>query len=215
VQAGLDLALARGNDLCTIESQDNGDHSCFRAGGSDPYPQGSERPYPGTGVESTLARGKPRLLMNLDRAVSSTFLIGGRLGYALGGAPEASFADALHLELRGTWLFSEDALSSGAFEPYLAFGAGRGQVDIKIEGRVFDCLPAETACINGTGSAPSNRPVLVDVYAHYGAYFAHTSLGFLLLGDSALGLAAELKVLFTFPHVTFGMHPSLGVVKGF
>jgi hypothetical protein len=212
----MDLVLARGDDLCTSESQDSGDHSCFRAGASEPYPQGAEQPYPGTGVKSTLARGKPRVLLGLDRALSSSFLLGGRAGYAFGGAPDASVADALHLELRGTLFFSDEALSSGGLKPYLAFGGGFGQVDVKIEGRVLDCGPAPSrACIDGTGIPPTNSPLPVDVYAHYGDYFAHTSLGLLYLGESDLGLAMELKSALTFPRVTFAMHPSLGVVQGF
>lgn len=216
LSGGLDLAWARGNDLCTIEEQDSGNHTCFRAGGSERYPEGAERPYPGTGVKSTLARGKPRMLLSLDRALSATFLLGGRVGYAFGGAPDASFADALHVELRGTSYFRDDALSSSGLEPYIAFGAGYGQVDIKIEGRVFDCGPTPAAsCYEGTGSPPIDNPLPVDVYAHYGDYFAQGSLGIVYLSRSNFGLAMELKLFLTFPRVTLGMHPSFGVVQGF
>jgi hypothetical protein len=215
------LAVVSGDDICSTKVQKTGDYSCFYAGTPNEYPSAPEVPYPGTGIKTTLAPGKARILLNVDHALSAGFMLGGSVGYAPGGAPDSGFAEGMHLELRGTSFFAAEALSEGGFQPFVGFGLGRGQVDVKVEGQVLNCERnalgtdvRDPGCADGS-SDPPNTPTPVDIYAHYGAYFVQGGIGALYLGTSGVGLSAQLKLVATLPRFTFAMRPSVGAIVGF
>jgi hypothetical protein len=80
------------------------------------------------------AWGAVRVMATIDVAVSPHALIGARLGYVAnaykGDAAKTdgrAFGPPLHVELRGTYLFTEDPLARSGFAPLVMVGLGAAQ----------------------------------------------------------------------------------------
>jgi hypothetical protein len=135
--ASLDVVpLPSGKDVCALNSNAtpyNGQgYTCTNPNGSD-FPSrtsAAENATLTTGnagqVNGGPAVGDVRLLVNLDYALSSQFLLGVRGGSVVhGGAGAAAYTGKgleppFHFETRATYLFAADALSHSGFAP-LAF----------------------------------------------------------------------------------------------
>lgn len=158
VHFGMDIAVIGGSNVCA----ENGGYECYEAG-SDKYAYGGP-PYPGTGVATGTVLATKRVLVSYDRAFTSNFMAGLRLGYAFGGGPPAVSAfkvdqngnairDAegrvvpdskinflpFHAELRLSYWFSRGALAKKGVRPYIFATGGMAQVDAKVKVSVYDC----------------------------------------------------------------------------
>ena len=84
-----------------------------------------------------LGAGDARAMLTVDYAVSTSLLIGGRLGYVANGYPGKlasangkGFGPSLHIEARATYLFGTDALIKTGFSPLVMGGAGVAEYDM-------------------------------------------------------------------------------------
>lgn len=132
------------NYYCTVDGRDYP----YRPGEADPAEndrlvassdRGSNR------VSGGGALGNIRLMASLDYAATPNILVGGRIGLVINNYPgEAAgvdgkrFSAPLHLELRGTYLFGKDPLSTKGFAPYVMFGAGAAQFETSVKVQVVE-----------------------------------------------------------------------------
>ncbi len=84
-----------------------------------------------------LGAGDARALLSLDYAVSTSLLVGARVGYVANGYPGKlasssgkAFGPSLHVEARATYLFGKDALTKVGFSPMVMGGAGVAEYDM-------------------------------------------------------------------------------------
>ncbi|HVJ92758.1 MAG TPA: hypothetical protein VM580_23315 [Labilithrix sp.] len=91
------------------------------------------------------ALGNVRLMLTLDYALTSNFLLGARLGLVLNNYPGSEaevdgkrFAVPLHLEVRATYVFGKDALFKKGIAPYAFGGAGIGQFETRVPVQVIE-----------------------------------------------------------------------------
>jgi hypothetical protein len=135
--ASLDVVpLPSGKDVCALTSNAtpyNGQgYTCTNPNGSD-FPSRTSAAENGTLTPGNAGQapggpavGDVRLLVNVDYALSSNFLLGVRGGWVVhGGAGAAAYTGKgleppFHFEARATYLFGADALSHSGFAP-LAF----------------------------------------------------------------------------------------------
>ncbi len=144
IHAAYDLGTIGGDEVCYSGTQAAGTFACFE--GSDPYPNpersavdGSglgEEPHPGTNIAAGFATGTARLLLSGDYALSPSFTLGARAGYALLGNP-GDFMP-IHAEARATYHILD---LSRPFGFYLGVGAGLAQVDLKVSATMYNCSP--------------------------------------------------------------------------
>jgi hypothetical protein len=158
-------------------------------------------------VNGGLRLATMRVLFGYDRALTQNLMLGGRVGFALGGGPQRPSASGfmpLHLEARASYWFGDDPLARSGFR-FFALAAG--------------------------GAAQIDAGVPVDVYANQQAYMQQqsqsyqawkkTGLGFVALGGGAMfaitpatGVLLELKALETFPTNATGFGAQMGYVVG-
>jgi hypothetical protein len=148
-----------------------------------------------------------RVLFGYDRAFAENFMVGTRLGFAIGGGPQrptaASFMP-LHIEARGTYWFGKDPLARAGFRFFVLAAGGSAQIDASVP---------------------------VDVYASPGAYMSgqsqnyqawkKTGLGFVAVGGGAMyaitpatGITLEIKGIEMFPTTATGFGAQMGYVIG-
>ncbi len=133
------------------------------------------------------ALGNIRLMLTVDYAVHPNVLLGGRLGLVLNNYPgEAAaqdgkrFAIPIHIELRVTYVFGEDALYTKGLKPYLFGGAGIGQFETKVQVQTISA-PAGQPATRGTADAwHMSGPAFVSIGG--GLRYAMTSRFALMLG---------------------------------
>ncbi len=229
-----DVGFVGGSNVCT---SNNPDYDCFTSGSETPFPGPlpsavAMRPgevgdaYPGTDIASAPALGTLRLLLAYDRSVSERVSLGGRLGFALRGGPTTLDGDSflpVHLEAklsfwpRGAW--------APGLGPYLHFGAGLAEVDLKKGGVSVEDCSEETGrqlfldCIAGSGDyTPENDPELpvrsLDAYRRLGGAFVMGGGGLLVPLGGRTALQANLNAMLMLPSVGFVLQPSLGFVYG-
>jgi hypothetical protein len=229
-----DVGLVGGSDVCTSS---NSDYDCFTSGTETPFPAAlpagvAARPgevgdgYPGTDVASGVSVGTLRVLLGYDRAVSDRVSLGGRLGYAFGGAPKTlDGEDFLPVHIEARLAYWPKGLWAAGLRPYVAFGAGLAEVDLKKSKLpVRDCSEEATRplfldCIAAVDAyAPENDPALptrrLDAYRKLGDAFVSAGAGLQWpLGDRA-ALQVNLNALLMLPAVGVVIQPSIGVAYG-
>jgi len=81
----------------------------------------------GVGIATT------RLLLAYDRPMTANLALGGRIGYAFGGGPEARSGSAflpVHIEGRGSLWFGSDPFLKVGVRPYIVASLGLAQIDV-------------------------------------------------------------------------------------
>jgi hypothetical protein len=114
----------------------------------DTHPRGRENDNLVVGqsdkVDGGTALGNIRVMATLDYALNANVLLGARLGFVLNTYPgEAASVDGkafapIHLELRGTYLFGEDALAKAGLAPYVFGGVGISTFESSVEVSVVE-----------------------------------------------------------------------------
>lgn len=135
------------NYYCTT---DGGDDYPFRPTKADldaGHPRVRENDDLQQGVSDKVAGGAApgsiRILASVDYALNMNLLLGARIGYVAGGySGQAAKDDAkafppLHAEVRGTYLFGQDALTK-SLAPYMMLGAGIAPFDAKVKVSVIE-----------------------------------------------------------------------------
>jgi len=123
-----------------------GSYFCF---GPDGLYTGQIYEPVGNDVKGGFSAATRRILLGYDMLLGQNLMLGGRLGYAFGGAPPfeggASFLP-WHAEARGAYFFGSAPFERKGLRFYGALSAGVAQVD----GRVFvEFFPTEENFLNG------------------------------------------------------------------
>jgi hypothetical protein len=234
VSFAADVGVVGGSDVCTSS---NSDYDCFTSGTETPFPGAlaagvAARPgelgdgYPGADIPTGVDVGTLRVLLGYDRAVSDRFTIGGRLGYAFGGAPRTLDGDdflPLHLEAR--FAYWPSGMWASGLRPYVSFGGGIAEVDLKKSKLpVRDCTEEATRplfldCIAAANAyAPENDPDLptrsLDAYRKLGNAFVTAGGGLQWSLSERIALRLNLNALLMLPSVGLVLQPSIGVAYG-
>jgi hypothetical protein len=221
-----DIAIIGGSNVC---GQDGG-YECYNAGSrSEPY---GGPPYPGTGIAKGTAIATQRLLLSYDRAFTSRFTAGVRVGYAFSGGPPAVTVDGttgeqsgkinflpFHAEARLTyWILP---LSKIGFRPYVFAGGGMAQVDAKVKVTVFDCgspqrdgTPPPANCSEGGADKNNLTQRPVDAWKKLGQGFITVGGGVVYAIKPQFGIQANFNFLYMLGSSGPVLQPSLGVVYG-
>ena len=93
--------------------------------------------YSGAGneIQGGLGLATTRILVGFDRVLIDRMTIGGRIGYAFGGAPTvvgSGTFNPFHAELRSAFFFGQKPFERMSFRPYASLGVGVGEVDGKV-----------------------------------------------------------------------------------
>jgi hypothetical protein len=124
--------------VCDSEDADGDDfpghpqYSCRDANGiydGDVYSGAGNEIQGGLGLATT------RILVGFDRVLIDRVTIGGRIGYAFGGAPTvvgSGTFNPFHAELRSAFFFGQKPFERMSFRPYASLGVGVGEVDGKV-----------------------------------------------------------------------------------
>jgi hypothetical protein len=238
-----DVMFVGGSDVCTQSAQANENFACYYGGRGERTAAYIDEPYPGTHTSTSPVAATTRILVSYDRAITSHFLAGVRVGYAFGGGPPAgrdlvydnsgrivrivaegqSFFP-FHLEARASYWFGAGALTRKGFRPYVHAGGGLAQVDGKVVVSVKDCglyaaqgTPAYSECAAGT--VPSNSPRLrsvdLDAWKKIGRAFITMGGGVVYAFTETLGAQLNMNLIYTLPDPGFVLEPSLGAIMGF
>lgn len=209
-----DLAWVSGKNVCALESQRDNGYSCFRNGDSGKLEQYYGEPV--LGEANSISPGfrlrTGRVLLGIDHAVSSSFTVGGRLGFAFNGGPKGE-NDAhgflpLHLEGRLAYWFGDDPFARTGFRPYLFAAGGLAQVDSRMNVHVVE------------DTRPSHQPDNPEeqdlvVYKKMGQGFVGLGGGVLYALSKSGGIVVELKAMMMFPSPGQVLEPTLGYAIGF
>jgi hypothetical protein len=215
-----DIALVGGKDVCSPDSQINRGFACYYEGTNTPYVYAA--PFPGQldKISSGLVYGTTRFLVSVDYALTDKILLGGRLGYALGGGPKTWDGRAflpLHAEARVAYSFKP---VEAFLRPYVHVGGGVAQIDAKVRVGLYDCAgannnnPAFNDCKAGIGFPAGSQGRYMDVYRKMGQGFATAGGGVLLRLSDRITAQANLNAMIMLPIVGLVIEPSLGVVTG-
>jgi hypothetical protein len=221
------LSLPAGNDLCRLTS------SGAPANASAYYctiPNGSDFPLrtsAGPAQNSALVAGKAgqmaggvvpgdlRAMIAVDYAVTSSLLVGGRLGYVLNSYPAGGAAVTdhralgvkVHVEARGTYVFGDDPLTRPGFAPMVFAAVGVSE---------FDGHAASFITVNTTAGHPAvNEPV--NVWLTNGPWFLAVGGGarYQFSQRAAFTAAARVNAVFGGVGALFTYGPEIGFQYGF
>ena len=205
------LLLPAAADVCV----DQTDYACFSD--SEQYVGGA--PYtPARGVDDRVAGGPAlattRLLLGFDRLFGDNVSLGGRIGYAFGGAPARTSGPSFfpfHLEARAAYWFGARPFAKRSVRPYVLVSGGAAQVDAK-----------KTATLQNQDPQPNGMPVPPSDKQRELAAWRKTGTGFVALGGGAMipvsrggGMLIEAKVeeMIGNPATVFGAQ--IGYAVGF
>lgn len=195
------LHEARRN-VCKIDPPDSYEYDCYVGNAS--Y-QGTIMPGGGNELASGFGLGTRRVLVGYERLLLGRITVGGRLGFAFGGRPNATIGihpgfNPLHVELRGSFWFGEQPFQRKGARAFAGLAAGLGEIN----GR------ATVNVVNATGQ---NRQV--DAWRKTGALFAglHGGVAYAFVQKHALVL--ELRALRSFGPAAFAGAANLSYAVGF
>ncbi|HEV8246321.1 MAG TPA: hypothetical protein VGP93_11160 [Polyangiaceae bacterium] len=180
------------------------EYRCFA--GDDIFPGPVYGPA-GNEIRAGFGRANLRLLLGFDRLFGDRWLLGVRVGYALGGGP--TFPDGskfmpLHLEARAALFFGHEPFAALSVRPYAVLGAGLSQASGSVPVEVY---------LDEAGYAAGQR-FKVDAWRRAGNGFAALGLG-LELPISSSALRGELRLLQFFGSTGTGLSIGLGYALGF
>jgi hypothetical protein len=115
-----------------ITNQTAPQYSCRDGNGlyDDPVYSGA-----GNQIQSGIGLATTRILVGYDRVFIDRLTIGGRLGYAFGGAPTVVGGGVFipwHAELKSKFYFGDKPFERMSFRPFASLGVGIGEVDAKV-----------------------------------------------------------------------------------
>jgi hypothetical protein len=156
--------------------------------------------------------GNLRILATFDYALGMNALLGARVGYVLFTDPASNPGPAfapVHVEARFTYLFGQNALTSG-FSPMVFAALGAGEFDANIG------VTATLTAANGAGGLPAG-PRPENAWLTAGPFFGALGVGGRLMLGSNLAATLALKGEGAFGGSAgslFGVAPELGMQLG-
>lgn len=151
----------------------------------------AEPVYDGSGnkISGGVGLATTRILLGFDRLLGERWLVGGRLGFALGGGPAAPGSSSftpIHVEARAAAYLGSSPFTSTGLRPYVSLAGGFAQVMGKVPVDVF---------VDEAGFQ-ANESYSVDAWRRAGNLFGALGLGASLpVGRSMLSAEARLMQL--------------------
>ncbi|MDB4942598.1 MAG: hypothetical protein JWP97_2132 [Labilithrix sp.] len=236
---GLDVHfLPSANDVCKLNPSNganpltptnDSNYYCVQSDGADyPYrPVSAADAANGRGPENTnlvpgqsdkvsggTAIGNIRIMLSADYAVTSSILVGARLGLALNTYPGQAASDdgkkfpPLHAEVRGTFLLKKDALMQ-SWAPYVMVAAGLATFDASVKVNV----------VERPGGVPTGSPAVaknVDAWHIAGPGFFSTGGGVRVAIGQRAAFMGGLRLNLAIGNATaFSVGPEVGMQIGF
>ena len=198
--------LLLGSETNACRGGTDATYSCF-VGGTEEYFLQEGRtafPEPGNEISGGFARGTLRILAGYDRVFTDNITAGARLGFALGGGPQATGGAAfvpVHVEVRGAYWFGDHPFSKAGFRPYVTAGGGLMQVDAKVSVAVFQ--------------RETGQRYELDAWKKAGTSFAFLAGGAMYAIAPTHGPLLEAKFLQLFGAGSSGVALKLGYAVGF
>jgi hypothetical protein len=228
-----DLTLVSGDDVCSVDSQQNKGFACFYKD-SDVQYRFNPQPNFNDKVRGGLAPATYRIFGSYDRLFGSNVSGGVRIGYAFGGGPPSGKDRAAkflpyHGELRLSYWLGDAPFSRSGFRPYIGAEAGVAQVDTKLPVEVGDCggspggppsKPGDqivedpafySDCSNGLAGGPK---LALDAYKKLGQGFVGVHGGVVYAFSRDSGIQLNLNIMQMMPTSGQVFEPSLGYVFG-
>jgi hypothetical protein len=149
-----------------------------------------------------------RLLVGYERLIGENLTAGVKLGFAFGGSPKSTKADAsaflpFHAELRGNYWFGSAPFARDGLRPYAGVAAGLGEIDGHVSVEYYEDAAGYNAGAKGKLDA-WRQAGKIFIGAHAGLAYAFTKEQQLflelrilqLLGPAALGGAVNVGYAF-------------------
>lgn len=206
-----DFSWLDGSTPCSPESQQNGSFACFRANGSQYLgtPRRGDRSRVGPGFLPSTTR----VLVGYTHFLTSSFALGGRVGFAVrGGSPRSVGEDAraflpVHLEMQATWSPPLLASSHGGFRGLILASGGVAQFDghARLDVREDPSVPPPASQLDNPASQS------LDVYRKSGIGFGALGVGFVArIYRDWLGRVA-LQGIASFPSTGYALALEAGI----
>jgi hypothetical protein len=180
---------------------DKPEYECFV--GNTTY-QGAIGPG-GNALATGVGLGTRRVLLGYERLLLGKVTVGGRIGFAFGGRPNATIGispgfNPLHAELRGSYWFGIKPFQRNGARFFAGLATGAGEVN-------------GSAPVNITNGAGQTRQL--DGWRKTGAFFvgAHGGVSYALV--QAHALTFELRALRLFGPAAFAGAANLSYALGF
>jgi len=215
------LAMVSGDNVCT-DGGSAGSFVCQRE--DDSKYGGTPTQGQANNVNFGFGVGPVALGLGFDYLVGDSVTLGGRVGFAFGGAtaPEASFFP-VHIEARGAYYFTKNPFADVGVRPYVFLGAGAAQVDVPVDVEVVEDGEACRAENPDDFASPcdpeyphaSERIQTLKAYKQAGLGFAALGFGVAFAPAEPVAIHLGLRGGVTFPVVVPVVAPELGVAVGF
>jgi hypothetical protein len=196
------LHEARKN-VCKTEPPDSYEYECFIGNAS--Y-QGTIVPGGGGNeLGAGVGLGTRRVLVGYERLLLGRITVGGRLGFAFGGRPNATIGihpgfNPLHVELRASFWFGAQPFQRKGVRAFAGLAGGLGEIN-------------GSALVNVGNAAGQNRQL--DAWRRTGAPFAGLHGGFAYAFVQKHALVLELRVLRSFGPAANAGAANLSYALGF
>ncbi len=204
-----DIGLVSTTGACSLASQENDGYACYR--------DSDGATYLGTPVytnEAVKAGFAPtRVHLSYDRLIFYDTSVGVKAGYAFRGAgptpregvPFMPFSGELH----ATHWFGDDPFAGPGLRPYLMFGAGLAQFDVKVKAHVRE-NPT-----NATEQGGNDLEQTLTVWKRAGDAYVVLAGGVRYPLSAAVAPGVEIRVYQVFPFGATVIGASSGLSFGF
>jgi hypothetical protein len=185
-------------------------YACFDT--SNNYYQG----VPEAGIDDTVSGGlglaTTRFLIGYDRLFGDNFMLGVRLGYAIGGGPQRNPTNGpsgaaflpVHAEGRFAYFIGKNPFRRKGFRFYAAVSGGIAEVDSSLQTWAYPQ--------GATNTTPENQ---YNAWMKTGTGFGAVSLGSMFAITPAMGPFLEIKGMELFPTMGTALGAQLGYSIGF
>jgi hypothetical protein len=186
------------------------DYQCFFENPDsfyEPIPY-DDAPQSGNEVEGGFTRATMRVLLGYDRLFTDNLTLGGRVGYAFGGGPEAENDKPFlpfHAEARATFYFGSKPLTRKGLRGFVHLSGGMAEIDGKVLVTVYTTQADYAA----------DRRTKLNAWRKTGTGFAALGGGVMYAISPGSGLYLDMRLMQMFGVSGTAFAPQLGYAQGF
>ncbi len=221
-----DISIFSGNDVCSIDEQQNQHFVCARADGTRYL--GVPTADVANNVNAGLAVGTLRITAGYDRLILDNIMAGARVGFAFrtASADDAKFLP-VHFEVRGGYYLGKKPFERLGARPFVFLSGGLGQIDSGVTVEVLEDGVACGAAIaanpdspctkvtDGNRTGPEPRIQKLTAIKQAGQGFVSLGGGLQYAVSDLIAFNVGLRLGLTLPVTTFVLSPEVGATIGF